>query len=338
MKKNTLIIAVLIISLIIIGLSIQEFKEKEDGAMYNKSESKQNLTQSGEENLSPTDIDYKLNISKEELELISCHKDSDCVLVEKGCCGNANCNFKAINKNYKGKWENDSRNSCQGALCIQIMCMQTLYAKCINDTCAIVHDECFDKWRYLHNSVIMLKFKENISKEEINNILAPLDDFEPKLNYRINFSFDLYKFKVPHQNVSYSNLDYIWNYVKDIYSFNVYLDGHEGINSFVTGYGEVSLIANNSLLNESEVVDIINSFNSNISAYNLNVEKGFYGFYYNSYDSDKFARYICDNLEYNEKIEKLSSQDIWTLPIYETIGGCTKLPSYYPIHPERICK
>lgn len=265
-----------------------------------------------------------------------CMKDDDCIKVPSGCCG---CNMggtnKAVNKYYY------EPPNCTGMGCLAVMSDHwTCFAepKCIDNTCKLIEDlenTCLRKWSSHHSSIVLIKFKEGLSEIDIEKILKPINEIEPKLDYRINFSFDIYTFNLPKEKTEYvCNYDYIWCYVKAIYPFFDYLNENSNVNAVVSGYEEISLIINNNKMNKEDVLNLINSYSDviKIEKDDLSIRNNFYGFYVLPLVEEEIARYICNNLEGNENINSVEIMNIWLLELREIIKrGCTNIESFFPL-------
>ncbi len=76
--------------------------------------------------------------------IYSCSQDSDCVLVQAGCC---NCNHggqnTAINKNHEESYINNVSSECAAVSCIAVIsdhpsCSDQAEAKCIENRCEVI--------------------------------------------------------------------------------------------------------------------------------------------------------------------------------------------------------
>ena len=269
--------------------------------------------------------DYKLNVSLEEMK--TCNVNEDCKIVGTGCCSGANnCNLEAINKEYVDLW--NTQIYCYGVPCLAaVMCRNAFYVNCTMGQCTLTQDTCFN-YIYAENGAYLIKFKENTPETEVDNILRPLSDLEPKLNYKIEFPFDVYTFPL---STTCGPAD-IWCYVGATDEFITYLNNNQNVNAFVSDYGQqISLIVNNEKMNGEDVLALVNSYNDTIKIENISVQKGFYGFYNTKYNSGDFVRYICDNIENNPHIESFNHINVWLYEMYEIIVGCTNRSSFFPI-------
>lgn len=79
-------------------------------------------------------------LTAEPISLTSCTIDSDCTLVQEGCCS---CNMGgktiAINKRYEKEWnENITKNCPQDTVCIALYNCFNYQARCIEKRCEAI--------------------------------------------------------------------------------------------------------------------------------------------------------------------------------------------------------
>lgn len=276
--------------------------------------------------------DYKLNVSLEEMK--KCDKDDDCVRAPAGCQGIAS---DSINKKYIDLW--NTQIDCNGVAILAGAMFHMTYVKCIENKCTLIDDYDFDRWYTSSNSIILVKFKENTPKIEIESILKPLDKEGPEVDYRIRFPFDIYTFKLPKNETNYiCNYDEIWCYIEATDDFINYLNTNHYINAFVSDYEEISLIANNERITKPTVLKLINSYNNLIKIDNISVKKGLYGFYYTEYNSWNLTNFIVNNLRNNTHVKSLNRSDVWLRWMDEAYTDCTNRTSFFPMYEWEKCK
>lgn len=77
---------------------------------------------------------YEPDISEKLLTF--CNEDSDCVIAKNGCCTSANCNYRAVNKDYRELYE--TKFYCAGTTCIASICNFNKKPVCNNGKCELV--------------------------------------------------------------------------------------------------------------------------------------------------------------------------------------------------------
>ncbi len=74
---------------------------------------------------------------KDSTTTYACVSDSDCTIVQRGCCNNGGASQVAINRSYENSWKQLYNTSCQNTMCPQFMTRSYTGTSCTNSKCEL---------------------------------------------------------------------------------------------------------------------------------------------------------------------------------------------------------